>query len=130
MLWFARDRSPGASFAAWLALALALHAWAAPGLVSVHLEVRDELTTSGLALSVHRDIAPGTDALEFIESVVAVESRRYPGAGVFVTSLCGVAAPDGTFWELSVDGERSVRGIADLDIDADTHIRWALVPVR
>ena len=73
---------------------------------------------------------PRTDALAFIESVVAVEHRSYPGAGVFVTSLCGVAAPDGMFWELTIDGERATRGIADLDIEADMHIRWELVPIR
>ncbi|MCY3810992.1 MAG: DUF4430 domain-containing protein [Gammaproteobacteria bacterium] len=103
---------------------------AAPAVVSVHLEIRDELTVSGLAVSIRRDVAPGTDALAFIESVVAVEYRSYPGAGVFVTSLCGVAAPDGMFWELVIDGERATRGIADLDIEANMHIRWELVPIR
>lgn len=129
-----RLRAPRAAAGAWLAtcvaVLLACHAAAAPAPVSVHLEIRDELTASGLAVSVHRDVAPGTDALAFIESVVAVEYRSYPGAGVFVTSLCGVAAPDGMFWELTIDGERATRGIADLDIEAGMHIRWELVPIR
>ena len=126
-----RERRAGAG--AWLAVCLvvfACHAAAAPAIVSVHLEIRDEFTASGLAVSLHRDVTPGTDALQFIESVVAVEYRSYPGAGVFVTSLCGVTAPDGMFWELMVDGERATRGIADLDIDADMHIRWELVAIR
>ena len=114
---------------AWLFLAFASQA-AAPARVAVHLEIRDELTGSGLAVSIHRDIAPGTDALAHMESVVTVEYRRYPGVGVFVTALCGVAAPDGMFWALSVDGARSDRGIADLDIEADAHIRWDLVRLR
>jgi len=129
-----RLRGRRAAASAWLAtcvaVLLACHAAAAPAAVSVHLEIRDELTASGLAVSIRRDVTPGTDALAFIESVVAVEHRSYPGAGVFVTSLCGVAAPDGMFWELTIDGERATRGIADLDIEADMHIRWELVPIR
>lgn len=125
-----RRAAAGAWLAAWVAVLLACHAAAAPAAVSVHLEIRDELTASGLAVSIRRDVTPGTDALEFIESVVAVEYRRYPGAGVFVTSLCGVVAPDGMFWALMVDGDRATRGIADLDIEADIHIRWELVPIR
>ena len=125
-----RRASAGAWLATCVAVLLAWHAAAAPAPVSVHLEIHDELTASGLAVSIRRDVAPGTDALKFIESVVAVDYRSYPGAGVFVTGLCGVAAPDGMFWELMVDGERATRGIADLDIEADMHIRWELVPIR
>lgn len=125
-----RRSATGAWLATCVVLVLASHATPAPAPVSVHLEIRDELTASGLAVSIHRDVAPGTDALKLIESVVAVEYRRFPGAGVFVTSLCGVAAPDGTFWELLIDGERATRGIADLDIEADMRIRWELVPIR
>ena len=124
-----RRRAAGA----WLAtcvVVLACHAAAAPAAVSVHLEIRDELTASGLAVSIHRDVTVGTDALAFMESVVAVEYRSYPGAGVFVTSLCGVSAPDGMFWALMIDGERATRGIAEIDIEADMHIRWELVPIR
>ena len=120
----------GAAFVAWLGVALACYAAAAPAPVSVRLEVRDEITHSGLAVSVHRHVQPGTDALAFIESVVLVEYRRYPGVGVFVTSLCGVAAPDGMFWALFVNGERATRGIADLRIEDDTHIRWELARLR
>ena len=125
-----RRSATGAWLATCLVLVLVSHATPAPAPVSVHLEIRDELTASGLAVSIHRDVAPGTDALKLIESVVAVEYRRFPGAGVFVTSLCGVAAPDGMFWELTIDGERATRGIADLDIEANMHIRWELVPIR
>ena len=128
-----RVRERRAAVGAWLGaclVVLACHAAAVPAVVSVHLEIRDELTASGLAVSIHRKVTPGTDAFEFIESVVAVEYRSYLGAGVFVTSLCGVAAPDGMFWELTIDGERATRGIADLDIEADMHIRWELVAIR
>lgn len=125
-----RDTANGAWLVTCLAVVLASHAAAGPALISVHLEIHDELTSSALAVSIHRDVAPGTDALAFIESVVAVEYRSYPGAGVFVTGLCGVAAPEGMFWRLLINGERATRGIADLDIEADTHIRWELVPAR
>ena len=123
------DPRRGALCVAWLCLALASQA-AAPARVAVHLEIQDALTGSGLAVSVHREVAPGTNALTHLESVVTVEYRRYTGVGVLVTALCGVAAPDGMFWALSVDGARSERGIADLDIEADTHIRWDLVRLR
>ena len=129
-----KNRYRSAAARRWMAACIAV-AWAwlaaaGPATVSVHLEIRDGVTASGLAVTIRRDVAAGTDALALIESVVAVEYRRYPGAGVFVTSLCGVAAPDGAFWELTVDGERATRGIADLDIGADMHIRWELVPIR
>ena len=85
-----RDTANGAWFVALLALVLASHAAAGPAPVSVHLEIRDELTSSALAVSIHRDVAPGTDALAFIESVVAVEYRSYPGAS---SSLASAASP-------------------------------------
>ena len=62
-----------------------------------------------------------------MDEVVDMEVRRYPGVGVFVTTLCGVAAPKGTFWALSIDGERATTGVSDLTIKEPIHIRWALV---
>ena len=110
--------------AAWLVAAFA--AGAAESAVAVHLEIRDDVTASGLVVSIRRETAQGSTALAFMESVVAIEYKRYPSMGVFVTSLCGVSAPDGMFWALSVNGERSTRGIADVALDADTRIRWDL----
>ena len=118
----------GAFVLAWFALATASNA--ASALVAVHLEVRDEATSSGLTVSITKDVEPGTNALAFLESVISLEYRRYPGMGVFVTSVCGVAAPDGMFWALSVNGERATRGIADVTIDADMHLAWHLVAIR
>ena len=117
-----------AVLATWLVLVLAASADDAPR-HAVHLEIRDELTGSGLAATVLRDVNAGTSALEFMESVVAVEYRRYPGVGVFVTSLCGVPAPKGTFWALSIDGEVATEGISGFTIDRAVHIRWDLVKV-
>ena len=119
------DPRRGALCVAWLFLALASQA-ATPARVAVHLEIRDDVTASGLAASIRREASHGSTALAFMESVVAVESKRYPGMGVFVTGLCGVAAPDGTFWALSVNGQRATRGIAEVVLDGDTHIRWDL----
>ena len=91
------------------------------------MEVRDGLTGSDLAASVRREVEAGTAALEFMEDVVAFEYRRYPGVGVFVTGLCGVTAPRGTFWALSVNGRRAEKGISDLRIEEPVRIRWDLV---
>lgn len=115
-----------AVLATWLVLALAASAEEAPR-HAVLLEIRDELTGSGLAATIRRDVGAGTGALEFMESVVAVEYRRYPGVGVFVTSLCGVPAPKGTFWALAIDGETATEGISGLTVDRAVHIRWDLV---
>jgi len=95
--------------------------------VAVHLEIRDELTDSGLTVSIQRNVPAGTAGVAFMEDLVDVEYRRYPGVGVFVTSLCGVAAPKGTFWALSIDGERAKKGISELTIEEPVQIRWDLV---
>ena len=114
--------------AAWLAFALSALADEAP-LVAVHLEIRDELTGSDLDVSIHRQVATGTDAVDFMDEVVELEYRRYPGVGVFVTSLCGIAAPKGAFWALSINGERATKGISELSIERPVRIRWDLVKV-
>ena len=114
--------------AAWLAVALSAFADEAPR-VAVHLEIRDELTGSDLDVSIRRQVATGTDAVDFMDEVVEVEYRRYPGVGVFVTSLCGIAAPKGAFWALSIDGERATKGISELSIERPVRIRWDLAKV-
>ncbi len=113
--------------ALWLACALSVLAAEATAQLAVHLDIRDELTDSGLAVSIRRNAPAGTSALAFMEDVVAMEYRRYPGVGVFVTSLCGVAAPDGAFWALTVNSVRAGIGISDLTIEEPVHIRWDLV---
>lgn len=113
----------------WLALALSALADEAPR-VAVHLEIRDELTGSDLDVSIRRQVATGTNAVDFMDEVVAVEYRRYPGVGVFVTSLCGIAAPKGAFWALSINGERATKGISDLTINEPIRIRWDLVKLE
>ena len=112
--------------AAWFAFVLSALADEAPR-VAVHLEIRDELTGSDLDVSIRRQVATGTDAVDFMDEVVEVEYRRYPGVGVFVTSLCGIAAPKGAFWALSIDGKRAKKGISELSIEGPVRIRWDLV---
>lgn len=114
--------------ATWLAFALSALADEAPR-IAVHLEIRDELTGSDLDVSIRRQVATGTDAVDFMDEIVEVEYRRYPGVGVFVTSLCGIAAPKGAFWTLSIDGERAEKGISALSIEGPVRIRWDLVKV-
>jgi len=109
-------------------LLLALSAFAEEAKqVAVHLEIRDELTGSDLKVSVHRKASVGTKGIDFMDEVVDMEFRRYPGVGVFVTSLCGVEAPKGTFWALSIDGERAKKGISELRIERPVRIGWDLV---
>ena len=114
---------------AWLLLALSAVAEEARQ-VAVHLEIRDELTGSDLAVSIRRKATVGTKGIDFMDEVVDMESRRYPGTGVFVTSLCGVEAPKGAFWALSVNGERANKGISDLTITEPIRIRWDLVELE
>ena len=115
--------------AAWLAFVLSALADEAPR-VAVHLEIRDELTGSDLDVSIRRQVATGTAAVDFMDEVVEVEYRRYPGVGVFVTSLCGIDAPKGAFWALSIDGERAKKGISELSIERPVRIRWDLVELE
>lgn len=109
-------------------LLLAFSAFAEEALqVAVHLEIRDELTGSDLEVSIRRNASVGTKGIDFMDEVVDMESRRYPGVGVFVTSLCGVEAPNGAFWALSIDGERAEKGISELSIERPVRIGWDLV---
>ena len=98
--------------------------------VAVHLEIRDELTGSDLEVSIHRKATVGTKGIDFMNEVVDMESRRYPGVGVFVTNLCGVEAPKGAFWALSVNGERANKGISDITITEPIRIRWDLAELE
>ena len=113
---------------AWLALTLATFAEESAQ-HTVHLEIHDEVTGSDLAVSVTRKVTAGTTGLDLMEDVVNVKFRRYPGFGVFVTSLCGITAPRGTFWALSIDGKRAEKGIGDLRIQRPVRIRWDLARV-
>ena len=109
-------------------LLLALSAFAEEAQqVAVHLEIRDELTGSDLEVSIRRNASVGTKGIDFMDEVVDMESRRYPGVGVFVTSLCGVEAPKGAFWALSINGESAEKGISELSIERPIRIRWDLL---
>ena len=114
---------------AWLLLAFSPVAEEARQ-VAVHLEIRDELTGSDLDVSIRRKATVGTKGIDFMDEVVDIKSRRYPGGGVFVTSLCGVEAPKGAFWALSIDGERAAKGISDLTINEPVRVRWDLVEME
>lgn len=114
---------------AWFLLALSATGEEASQ-VAVHLEIRDEITGSDLEVSISRRASVGTKGIDFMDEVVDMKSRRYPGVGVFVTSLCGVEAPKGAFWALSIDGERATKGISDLTINEPIRIRWDLVELE
>lgn len=110
----------------WLLLALSAAAEEARQ-VAVSLEIRDELTGSDLKVSISRKTSVGTKGIDFMGEVVDMEFRRYPGVGVFVTSLCGVEAPKGAFWALSINGERAKKAISELSIERPVRIGWDLV---
>lgn len=115
---------------AWWLLVLGVAAGAEDHHVAFHLEIIDPITGSALAVNIERKVERGVSALEAMQALVAVESKSFPGVGAFVRGLCGVTAPDGTFWQLSVNGERSAQGIAEWRVDAPMHIRWELVRIR
>ncbi len=69
----------------------------------------------------------GMDGLTVMRRVVSTDVDSYPGAGAFVKSIAGVAAPRDAFWALSIDGERSSVGISEIVVDRQMSIEWNLV---
>jgi GNAT superfamily N-acetyltransferase len=46
--------------------------------------------------------------------------------GAFVTSLCGIEAPEGKVWTFTVDDKWSKQGIGKVTLERDTVIEWAM----
>ena len=59
--------------------------------VVLTLKIRDG--RSAMKLEAQKTVPKGSNALEVMEAMVVVKSRRYPEVGAFVTGLCGVDAP-------------------------------------
>ena len=81
---------------------------------------------SGLALTATKAVPPGSSALQVLEDTVMVKYKNYPELGAFVTSLCGIDAPEGKVWTFTVDDKWSSLGIAKVTLERDTVIEWAL----
>jgi hypothetical protein len=65
----------------------------------------------------------GTNAFEALKANVAVDYDTF-AAGAFVKGIAGVAAPEGYYLALYVDGEYAQKGISDYTIEKDTAIEW------
>ena len=113
-----------AAFGLWLVLG------AAPSMaqdsILLRLHIEDPVSGSELDVRITRQVQRGTSALEAMRALIPVVAKSFPGTGEFVTGLCGVQAPSGTFWALYVDGERSPQGVSALRVDQPMHIRWTL----
>ena len=89
--------------------------------VTLHLEVEDELTGSGLAVREDVVVPRGTVALEAMRTVIEVHRSE---AG-WVEVIGGVRPdPASYYWTLYVDGEYSQVGIESLVLDDDTAVLW------
>jgi hypothetical protein len=90
--------------------------------VVLTLKIRDG--RSGMRLEAKKTVPGGSNALEVMEGMVVVKSRRYPDVGSFVTGLCGVDAPEGMVWTFTIDSEWSKIGIGNVTLERDTVIEW------
>lgn len=90
--------------------------------VVLTLKIADK--QSGLNLEAKRSVPKGSNAFEVLQEIVGVKYKRFPELGAFVTSLCGVDAPEGMVWTFNVDSKWSQQGIANVTLDQDTLIEW------
>jgi hypothetical protein len=96
--------------------------------VTVTLKVVDK--ASGLSLEAKKAVANDSNAFDVMRHIVAVTYRTDPEQGPMVTGLCGVTAPKGTFWAVSVDGNFAKEGIGRLTLTKDTLIEWRIERVE
>ena len=79
---------------------------------------------SGLNLEATRSVPKGSNAFEVLQAIVGVKYKRFPELGAFVTSLCGVDAPERMVWTFNVDSKWSEVGIESVTLEQDTLIEW------
>lgn len=90
--------------------------------VVVQIKISDK--PSGLAVDLKKTVPSGSNAFDVLRGVVTVDHTTHPMYGPFVVGLCGVDAPTGVYWSLSVDGSASMVGIGAITLDKDTLIEW------
>jgi hypothetical protein len=95
-------------------------------LARAQISIKDE--DSGMSVEIDRKFSVGTTGLDAMKATVVVESKSYPGLGVRVLKICGVAPARGKYWALFVDGKYSELGIADVKLDKDVRIEWKTQP--
>ena len=93
---------------------------------SVVLTLRISDSPSGLALTATKAVPLGSNALEVLQDTIMVKYKTYPELGAFVTSLCGIDAPEGKVWTFTVDDKWSSVGIGKVTLERDTVIEWAM----
>jgi hypothetical protein len=95
--------------------------------LSVTLKISD--SASGLTLEAKKAVVRDTSAFDAVRHVIAMTYRTDPEIGPVVTSLCGVAAPKGSAWSCSIDGQ-VWRNLGSVGLKADVTIEWKTVPVK
>ena len=68
-------------------------------------------------------------AYELTESSTVIETQQFD-FGSFITSINGVAAPEGSFWSLYLNGEQAQVGANDLYLKKGDSITWKLENVQ
>jgi uncharacterized protein DUF4430 len=80
---------------------------------------------SGLMLEAKKSVPQGSNAFQILQDTVAIKYKTYPDLGVFVTSICGIDAPQGMVWTFTIDSKWSTVGIGSLTLERDVVIEWA-----
>ena len=93
---------------------------------SVLLTLKISDSPSGLTLTATKAVPLGSNALQVLQDTILVKYKTYPELGAFVTSLCGIDAPEGKVWTFTVDDKWSNQGIGKVTLERDTVIEWAM----
>jgi hypothetical protein len=93
---------------------------------SVLLTLKISDSPSGLAVTATKAVPLGSNALQVLQDTIMVKYKTYPEVGAFVTSLCGIDAPEGKVWTFTVDDKWSNLGIGKVMLERDTVIEWAM----
>lgn len=72
----------------------------------------------------------GKTALEILKIVTTVQTKNYPGVGVFVQSINGVAPDERHFWKLYVNGSESQVGADQVQTKNGDTIEWKLEEIK
>ncbi len=96
--------------------------------VTVTLKIADK--ASGLSLEAKKAVAHDSNAFDAMRHVVSMTYKTDPELGPMVTGLCGVTAPRGCFWAVSVDGTPAKSGIGRMSLTKDTLIEWRIERIQ
>ena len=93
---------------------------------SVRLTLKISDSPRGLTLTATKAVPLGSNALQVLQDTITVKYKTYPELGAFVTSLCGIDAPEGKVWTFKVDDKWSNQGIGKVTLERDTVVEWAM----